>query len=406
MSVPEVKLTGTALQGCIPVAAVHFLKKTVAELPKTVKLGRLAAKADRKCVHFSPFFSPGAGAPIPEVVDWGAKAAQSIGRMYGNDRWGDCVWAEVFHQLGVWGGNDNDSGGEVIGTDEEVVTQYHQVCGPGDRGCVMADVQEYVVRSGCKAGGQTRQFDGFAELDKLDRDSIRVGIDLFGGVALGIGFRQAWQSTNTWGQTNSPVIGGHAVLAFGYDKDYVYLASWARVYRMPWAVATSRQYVDEAYVRLARGWYGNDMLAPCGIQVDPLKQALGVFAGGQTPPIPEPTPPRPPVPPAPPAGFPDFDFKGEIGPGGMITGLITPIGQGKPHALPADAEHHREVVFKFKNEYAAQAFMDMMFTVQGVNVTRKGNDVHVERGAVDPGNWAALLAFLLELAKLLIPIFA
>ena len=62
---------------------------------------------------------------------------------------------------------------------------------------------------------------------------------------------------------------------------------------MTWAAFNSRRWIKEGFVVLSPQWYGNDKLAPCGIDVAPLKADLLVIGGGGVPSIDPPAPPGP-----------------------------------------------------------------------------------------------------------------
>src|SRR6185312_3355886 len=68
-----------------------------------------------------------------------------------------------------------------------------------------------------------------------------------------------------------------------------------------WRAFQSRQWLEECYAILAPDWYGNDQLAPCGVDAATLQADLAKLGGGVIPDIgPAPTPPTPPRPPVPP----------------------------------------------------------------------------------------------------------
>lgn len=235
----------------------------------------------------------------PSSVDYAPKALPSISRMYRNDIEGDCVIADVMHQLGIWSGNDGDSGGVVLATDQEVHQQYQAICGPGDNGCNIASVLKYWKANGIVAGGKTYKIDGYVGLDWTNKLQVMVAIWLFGTIRLGINLPSAWTQGgdgSLWQPTNSPIVGGHDVGACGFGPQGVTIMTWGGRRLITWEAFLSRQWIEEAWVELAPLWYGNDKLAPCGLDAVTLKADLDMLGGGTVPPLPDPVPPvTPPV---------------------------------------------------------------------------------------------------------------
>ena len=146
-------LSGDGLRGY----GQHLMAAPLMEQePVTVRLGRLApVETGEPKLMLANYFgdAPKAG-PLPEIVDWSAKAMASISRMYLNDRLGICVFASAAHQAGLWTANDMDSGGIVLADDDELRSQYRSVCGPFDSGCDIGNVLKYTRDEGLTAGGK------------------------------------------------------------------------------------------------------------------------------------------------------------------------------------------------------------------------------------------------------------
>lgn len=305
----DLRLTGAGATGYVPPESPR-LRQLADQLPTAVRLGRVAPPVPRQALKLRAFMPPaGAWAPPPKC-DYAPKAAESIARMYLNDRYGDCVIAAKYHFLGVASGNDADSGGTLLVPDSTVLAMYNKLkAGPGDSGCIMSDVNDYFRAAGLPdKDGRPCKIDGYVSVDNADAAESKAGIFLFGALDMGFDLPEAWLSSDTWDVTNSRIVGGHNVLMVGYDDSYLYLSSWGRLYRMTWRAFQSNRYVGENYALLAPLWYGADKLAPSGFQVDALRTALGQLGGGQmpdptpvVPPVVPPTPPPPPPPVA--AGF-------------------------------------------------------------------------------------------------------
>lgn len=281
---------------------------------KVVKLGRVRIKNRvefNNCVvtvyengkvnvslRLAKYLKKGAGVP-PLPIDWTPKAMDAIKRMYLNDTLGDCVIASAYHQLGVWSGNE--SGTPVQATDQEVGNSYTTICGPGDQGCVITDVLDYTQKNGLVAGGTTYKIDGYVSVDWTNWEEVLAALYLFGSIKLGINLPSDWTCTDcTWDVTNSGVVGGHDVPAFGATDSDVTIATWGGLVKITKAAFTSKQWIEEAYVPLSPDWYKQGNLAPNGVDVATLRADLQALGGGTVPPIPTPVPPAPPAPPVPP----------------------------------------------------------------------------------------------------------
>lgn len=291
-STETVTLSGSALRGIGPQVAA------LAELPEQVRLGRIRPAALPAVPRFRAFFDPTAMAVAPPAsINRRDRAAAAIARMYKNDQLGCCVISATAHDFNLWE-IDSDSGGIVQATDQEIANQYRTICGPGDRGCMINGVLDYVRARGFVMGGRTFEIDGYVAADWTNELEVKVAQVLFGATNIGFDLPQAWLNSNVWDVTSSQIAGGHSVAPIDYDERGVYVSSWGRVYLMTWAAFTSRRWISEYYVILAPSWYGADNLAPSGVDVAGLEAAMDSLSHGVLPPLPDPHPTPPPVPPS------------------------------------------------------------------------------------------------------------
>ena len=289
-----IQLTGTAINGIGP----NVASAAVAQLPKTVCLGRNKPKAARSCLMLEEYVELPAAGVLPESISRREKAALSIARMYRNDVQGCCVISGKAHNLGVWSANDSDSGGLVMATDAEIDSQYRGICGPGDNGCMITDVLDVMRSKGFQASGKLYKIDGYVSVDWTNKELTKVAQVIFGAGTIGFDLPSSWTNSAVWDVTNSGIVGGHDVSPIDYDERGVYVSSWGRIYLMTWAAWTSRRWTSEYYAMLAPLWYGSDMIAPCGLDAETLKADLAKVDVGIIPDI-EPPPPPVPTPDAP-----------------------------------------------------------------------------------------------------------
>lgn len=298
---------------------------------RRVKLGRVIPKAKPMALRLANYLDMEKvrANPPPEEVRYSAKCMDSLRRMYLNDREGDCVVASFMHQMGLWSGNDADSGGLVQATDQEVHAQYHEIGGPGDNGLVITDFMDVARSKGIRAGGKTYKIDGYVAVGNSDPLRTKVAHYLFGGLKLGVNLPADWLNSDeggVWDVTRSRIVGGHDVLVVDYDREGVTVSTWGGLRKITWRAYTDRIWVTETYALLAHLWYGNDELAPSGVKVGQLQADMEKLSGGDipdpgpvVPPGPDPGPPVPPPGPGPVPALFHLGFGKDVPKGKRIT---------------------------------------------------------------------------------------
>jgi hypothetical protein len=141
------------------------------------KLGKKAAKFDRRTLHLASYLQPLALPQIPNHCTWSSKVPSWP--MYDNDRIGDCAIAGPAHLVQCWTGND---GQYVIPSDHEVIAGYEKVghYNPNDPatdgGCVLLDVMNTWRKEGLFG---THKIGGFVSVTPADHDHmVCAGIHL------------------------------------------------------------------------------------------------------------------------------------------------------------------------------------------------------------------------------------
>lgn len=332
--VPTIKLTGPAALGVTDNRV--FRAFSAALLPTTVKLGRVEPPEWKKAKVAKAAHYFRGRIPLPDAVDYTPKAMASIGRVYANDQLGCCVISDCYHSVGVWSGNDDDTPGCVTVNDSEVVQTYNRLkAGPGDSGCIIVDVLDAWKNQGIPVNGVVNRLDAYAALDPTDQYSYQLGVYEFGRVRIGVNLPGDWTQNDTWDITNSQIVGGHDIPVVRWDRDYAYVSSWGRIYRITWRALLSGRYCTEAYIEVNPYWYGANKKTVTGVDVQRLIADNNAFPNVDPGPVVPPTPPVPPTPTPTPTGefaialsgqFPTL-FGSKTVP---ITGRATPIMAGWP----------------------------------------------------------------------------
>jgi hypothetical protein len=234
----------------------------------------------------------------PPIVDWVSRVGASNWQMYGNDRWGDCVFAAAGHMItatSLYG-----TGALITPSEAEILRAYSAVTGfdpnagppgsnPTDQGTVVQDALSYWRRTGV-AGHKIL---AFAEVDVRDLAEVADALYLFGHLMLGVNLPnaamqqfdagQAWHLTPDDGGT----AGGHAV-NLGYEaRGGGYRAiTWGR--SQPFSADWWAKYVEEAWVVVSPEWLTAAGTDPAGVDLAALSTAFTALTGQPFPSIPTP----------------------------------------------------------------------------------------------------------------------
>lgn len=262
---------------------------------RPVKLGVITPASRPQALQFGRYLLR-AGEPPPPSIDYATKGMEAIRQVYGNDKEGDCVIADRMHKIGVWTGND--LGTPVLGTEAEALSQYHKICGPGDRGCVVTEVLDYCCSHGIVVGGKTHKLDGYVALDNRNKQQVQVADVIFGGCTIAFHVPREWiQNARDGAVWDTPrlyqFVGDHDVHLVDYNAQGVRVATWGLLVTMTWRALADTRIVTEMYSELGQDWYNDDRLSPAGIDAATLLADLQTIKGGDLPPW-NPSPPSPP----------------------------------------------------------------------------------------------------------------
>jgi hypothetical protein len=219
------------------------------------KLGKLAPQFHPKTLAFEKYLTVELPVPASKVFREYAIPAE-LKQMYGNDQYGDCVWAMWANFIIL---TSSHTGNLVIPTLDDVLgayesTGFDRATGMNDNGTSMTDSMEYMRTTGM-AGVKIL---GWAKIDHTNRDHRNLGVQLFGATLVGVQFPESAQVQFAKGQSweyvpDSPIEGGHAIIRPGYGRlgdDYGTWANWNQKASLEW----SSRHVDEEYVAITPAW--------------------------------------------------------------------------------------------------------------------------------------------------------
>lgn len=196
-----------------------------------LRYGRLAAMRPvglRDIFHYlnNPLPS-GPTSVVAPTFDWG---------MLGNDKYGDCTLAAVVHLREACSVKDHVP--ETWPSADQVVHTYLTMTHGADTGLVEANVLSTWRTTGLFGD----RIVGYAPQDHRNDDELRSVVAAFGASYLGVAVpapaQQQFAAGEPWDLTGTSadqqIEGGHAVPAVGYDADYVYVVTWAKVQPVTW----------------------------------------------------------------------------------------------------------------------------------------------------------------------------
>ena len=143
--------------------------------------------------------------------------------MDGNDTLGDCVMAGSAHIITSWRALVNK---KKIPAKCTVIRQYKKLTGGADTGLNELDTLNYWRQHSFF----DEEIKAHVEIDPKNQTHIMQGIDLFGGLFIGMGVQENtisdFNNGITW--TPGPMIPneGHCVILIDYNKDFITVLTW------------------------------------------------------------------------------------------------------------------------------------------------------------------------------------
>lgn len=226
-----------------------------------MKLGKAPAAMDHRTLQLRDFLVPTLLPPVKDQVDNLVLVRAQNGGDYGmmlNDREGDCTCAAVGHFMQIATANR----GQLVTLPDNVIEGVYEKVGgfnpadpSTDQGAVILDVLNFWRKFG--VGGY--KIDGFAALQPRNRDHVKLGVDLAGGLDIGLALPISAQTQDVWevdpaqGRRALPGSwGGHSVIVGAYDAFGLTCITWGQEKRMSWAFWDI--YCDESWLPISEVW--------------------------------------------------------------------------------------------------------------------------------------------------------
>jgi hypothetical protein len=240
---------------------------------REVRLGKEPPKKDARTLQLAKYLPRGAKLPMPPPR---VKRSQLVRSwpMYANDRLGDCTCAAVGHVEQVV----SAAAGAPESPPEQAVLDLYWATGADDTGRYELDVLNYWRSSGF--GPDAEKLIAYAQVNPKKRDLAKLGVQLFGGLYIGVALPLSAQRQRIWAVVRGPSAapgswGGHAVNVVDYDRSGLWIVTWGAVLKMTWGFWD--KYVDEAYALVHPDWFGADGTSPVdasALKLDALMQDL------------------------------------------------------------------------------------------------------------------------------------
>lgn len=245
-----------------------------------VKLGKFPARVDPRTLELARYVEVGVLPAPPPALD--LSAAVPDWPMYGNDRIGDCTTAAAAHMIEAW--TAAASGRSLEVEESAVVSAFDavKIVDPATReeGAVELDVLK--LWRGTGIGGH--RIGAFAAVAIGDRELVRTGAELFGGLYIGLQLPLRAQEQTVWdwtGRLDGPDApgswGGHAVDVVGYDAVSLTVVTWGALQRLTWSFW--ERYCDEAYCIVSSDFLA-DGRSPDGFDLETLEHDLALVTAG------------------------------------------------------------------------------------------------------------------------------
>ena len=242
------------------------------------QLGKKAARRDPRTLRLANYLAD--KPPVaPAARDWSAGVKDWP--MLQNDLLADCTIAATLHMQECWCANSKAR--ECVPTGIDALEAYERICGydphnaeATDNGGVLLDVMNAWRRDGI--GGS--RIDAFVSVDHKNRNAVKLAIDLFGGLDIGLQLPVSAQTQSTWRYIpTEPGFeigswGGHSVNLVGFDNLSLPCVTWGKLQKMSWPFFL--EYADECFAILSEDWLDTNKKTPTGLDLTTLQADLKI----------------------------------------------------------------------------------------------------------------------------------
>jgi hypothetical protein len=208
------------------------------------RLGRLPAVRPAALSDLAVYAKGKLPAPPASVA---VPAAQGGYPLDGNATYGDCTIAGVAHLIGAW--NAEVKQADPVPDANAVIAEYFQLTGGPDSGLN----ENFVLSTWYKDGLFGEKIAGYAPVDHTSILKLHQAVAFYGGAYLGIvcseSCQQQFAANEPWTYVpNSPIEGGHCIVALGYTANGLLCATWGGIAEVTYSFLA--HYLDEAWVVL------------------------------------------------------------------------------------------------------------------------------------------------------------
>ena len=209
---------------------------------KAGKLGKLPA-APRPMKTLLDYMK-GSLPKAPTSLDYGPRVTGGF-PMALNDQYGDCTIAGADHLLQLAYATIGEN--FVYPGDDVIQSTYFGLTGGQDTGLA----EQNVLNTWKDSGLLGTQIHSWVAIEPKNQVEMQLACYLFGGVYLGLDIPQAaenqFNNQQPWHLTipRGNPIGGHCVVASGYNRNGINLITWGKETAMTWDFW--EYYGDEAY---------------------------------------------------------------------------------------------------------------------------------------------------------------
>ena len=222
-----------------------------------LKLGKKpASPLNKKAIMFDQIFDA-SKLPVPPKVFGKQKLIQTW-YGYGNDEYGNCVFAAKAHMHMLWslmGGHPRDrfTTADVL-SDYAAVTGFNAGDPNSDQGTDMKQAAEYHRKTGVRDATNTRRrVTSYVNLQPGSVGQLAISAYIFGAVEIGVMLTEdnmkQFDQGKPWSVTRSDSVGGHCIPVIGRDSDGNFICvTWGRLQRI--TPSFLKKYMDEGIAYL------------------------------------------------------------------------------------------------------------------------------------------------------------